>query len=436
MAKIGEDFPKSREARRKKLEEIVANQKPISTIKIPGRGIRNVYKIPLEYLSYNPYNTRFLAQAKTLEARNGQVLSDEKPEDIKEIEKFIWEYKESKNDNTLNSLAKDGQLDPGVVTPSGVILSGNRRFRLLNHIQRNYKKYAKPGVNLTGTEFFEAAILEKELDEKEIRKYESFYQYGTEDKVEYDPIQKYIAAKEQLDIGYNKTEIAENFWTLTDGKDNVVTEWIAIFEYMEEHLEYIGEPGIYTALEGREEAFINLYKTVKSFKTGKAGKNIWAFDEMDIIDLKKRYFDYIWMNLATHEFREFKTIFSHQDRWKKFNSQVNELVKVLPVDSLDEYRDKYVDESEIQISVIRENDYKNVLKKPMNNIFGEEKAVNVSRNTIETPGKIIEQISQKITKLEEIITKKDYEEIINSNDFLEGVKGLMKQIGHIKQRID
>lgn len=434
MAVIGTDFPKSREARKAKLQEIKAcADAVISTMKVPGHGNQNVYRIPLEYLSYNPYNTRFLAQAKTLETRMGRELSDEREEDIREIERFIWDYKRDKNDNTISSLIKEGQLQPGVVTPSGVILSGNRRFRLLNEIQRNYRKYSKPGVNLEGLQYFEAAILDYELSDREIRKYESFYQYGNEDKVEYDPIQKYIAAYEQKTLGYDEKEIADNFLTLTDGKESKVKEWIAEFELMEEYLEYIGEPQIYTALEKREEAFINLYKTLKSFRQGKAGKGIWAFEDLDLEDLKLRYFDYIWLNKATHDFRDFQKIFSDENRWKVFNSAVEKCISE-PLPSLDEYREEHKEDSEIDISKIRENDYKNTYEKGLNKIFGNEKAVIVNRETEETPWKLLEQIDERIAKLEKVIDAGSEE--VETDEFLERIKGVLSKIGHVKQRLD
>ncbi|HCL02984.1 MAG TPA: hypothetical protein DHW61_11345 [Lachnoclostridium phytofermentans] len=434
MANIGEDFPKTRNARQEKLA-MIKKGKSISTVKVPGHGVQNVYKIPLEYLSYNPYNTRFLAQAKTLETRMGRELSDECPGDLQEIEKFIWEYKKDKNDNTISSLIKEGQLQPGVVTPSGVILSGNRRFRLLNEIQRNYKKYAKKEVNLHDIQYFEAAVLDTELSNKEIRKYESFYQYGNEDKVEYDPIQKYLAANEQEKLGYSKKEIADNFLTLTDGNETKVTEWLAEFELMDEYLGYIGEAGIYTALEGREEAFINLYKTMKSFKQGSAGKEIWAIDEMDLENLKFRYFDFIWLNKATHEFRYFKRIFSYEKSWKDFNKKVKECVNSTPIQSLDEYREEHTNETESQISQIRENDYKNLFGNELNDFFDEEKRNADDREIEETPLKLIGQIETKITKLEEAI-KNGSKDASENEKLLRGIEGLISKIGQVKQRLD
>lgn len=432
MANIGQDFPKTREARKAKLEEIKNNSTPISTVKVPGHGKQEVYRIPLEYLSYNPYNTRFLAQAKTLETRMGRELSDECTDDLKEIEKFIWDYKKDKNENTISSLIKEGQLQPGVVTPSGVILSGNRRFRLLNEIQRNYKKYSKPDVNLDELQYFEAAILDTELSGKEIRKYESFYQYGNEDKVEYDPIQKYIAASEQEKLGYSKMEIANNFLVLTDGKEKKVIEWLAEFELMEEYLKYIGEPGIYTALEGREESFINLYTTLKSFAKGKSGKDIWGFDDFDLLHLKHRYFDYIWLNMSTHDFRIFKKIFYDENRWKEFNSEINKRVRSTSILSLDEYREKHPEETETQISKIRANDYEKSCGKELEEFLEGEKQIIDSKEAHDTPWRLFDQIDVRISKLEQIVIEDSNHK---PKDFLQRMEVLIEKINSVKKRL-
>ncbi len=195
----------------------------------------NVYRIPLTAVSYNPYNTRFLAQAKTLEKRLGRKLNDEIADDILEIEKFIWDEKPDKNVETINSLCKNGQLEPGVVSIDGVILSGNRRFRMINEIARNYDKYG----NNDELNYFEAVIMDSQLTEKEIVRFESFFTYGMGEKVDYDPIQKYIAVEEQHNLGLTYKEIADNFSQLTQGDDKIVKKWLNIFKLMKEYLIYI-----------------------------------------------------------------------------------------------------------------------------------------------------------------------------------------------------
>lgn len=252
MTKIGENFPITRAARKNYLDDIKKGNS-ISSTKVPGKGMMPVFRIPLKYLSYNPYNTRFLAQSKTLERRFGCKLSDENPEHIKAIEKFIWNEKKSQNISTINSLIKHGQIQPGVVTTDGIILAGNRRFRLLNEIIRNPDKYESPKNGIDGLCYFEAVILDNEqLDEKEIIYYESFYQFEIEDKVEYNPIQKYIAAHVQREMGFTTLQIAKHFMTITEGKESKVKDWLDIYNYMDEYLTYIEEEGIYTALDGEK----------------------------------------------------------------------------------------------------------------------------------------------------------------------------------------
>lgn len=433
MTKIGENFPLSRVARKAKLKNIVDNEKPIGAVKVPGHGTVSVYKIPLEFLSYNPYNTRFLAQAKTYEKRLGRSLSDEKAEDVAEIEKFLWKLKEDKNENTIKSLIKEGQLQAGVVTNEGVVLSGNRRFRLLNEISRNHAKYKEH--NLEELKYFEAAILPDTLNERDIRIYESFYQYGNEDKVEYDPIQKYIAAYEQKTLDIDLQDIANNFMVITNGKVKIVQKWLDVFGLMTEYLEYIGEDGVFTALANREEAFLNLYETEKSLVKGKKGKEIWAFDDLDLIDLRQRYFDYIRMERSTHDFRLLIKIFSDKNRWTSFNKNVKDAASSYEIDSLDEYRKRNVGSSESEISEIRQNDYSDHVGKTLDKLFGDERAFFTAKEQDETPFKAIDAVLAKLSKLQSQIDVKSNTDAFVSPDFNNRFEGVKKIVFDMEKKL-
>ena len=432
MARIGEDFPQTREARKRILKKIREESEPVGTFKVPGYGRMNVYRIPLTALSYNPYNTRFLAQAKTLEKRLGRKLDDEKSEDLIEIEQFIWDEKPDKNANTIDSLCANGQLEPGVVTINGVILSGNRRFRMINEITRNHNKY---GYN-DDLNYFEAVILENELTEKQIVRYESFFTYGMGEKVEYDAIQKYIAAEEQHNLGLTDKEIADNFSQLTEGgNEKIVKKWLIVFGLMKEYLVYIGEEGIYTALKGTEESFLKLNDNLKSLRTGKAGRTIWAFSEDDLDDLKCIFFDYIRLGIGTHDFRDFLEIFSDQERWKKFRGEVNQVVEENRVESFETYREEHPNLGEKEISEMRKNDYVKKNDK-LKKIYGREKAVNINQKVEETPMKLIEDVQQKLSKLEEELKNNGHKDAFASQEFYDAVKDVMSRIGKIKQKID
>ncbi len=437
MPVINKDFPLSASARKEHLKKILSDSTPISSVKVPGHGSQPVYRIPLQYLSYNPYNTRFLSQAKTWQKRLGRRLSNENPDDVEKIEEFLWSYKKDKNESTINSLIKEGQLQPGVVTLDGLILAGNRRFRLLNEIDRHPDKYNKHNANIDGLKCFEAAILDTVLLEKDIVRYESFYQYGAEDKVDYDPIQKYIAAKEQKDYDFSLSEIAANFAALTNGDTKIVQKWLDVYDLMAEYLKYIGEPEIYTALSGTEESFLNLLDTTKSLERGSTQSKSWDYDAMDIGDLQLRYYDYIRVGKSTHDFRIFKKVFLDKSRWEDFNASVRDIVDEAAeeIPNLDEYRRKFPEETEDSISEIRSNDYKKKTEDKLNQIYGDEKAYLISKEGEETPLKTAQQAYQKLEKLASFLDK-DVDRMANLDELLDKVRDIQKLVGKIKMKID
>lgn len=302
---------------------------------------------------------------------------------------------------------------------------------MINEINRNYDKYGRNDELI----YFEAAILDSELTEKDIVRYESFFTYGTGEKVEYDPIQKYIAVEEQHNLGLTNKEIADNFGQLTQGDEKVIKKWLAVFELMKEYLIYIGEEGIYTALKGTEESFLKLHDNLKSFKTGKAGRSIWAITDDDLDDLKITFFKYIRMGMATHDFRDFSEIFSDKERWQKFKAEVDEVEGTNKVESFEKYREDHPNLGEKEISEMRKNDYVKKNDK-LKKIFGRERAINMAQKAEETPMNLVESIQQKLTKLEEDLENNGSKEVFSSQEFFDGIKNIMSRVGKIKQKID
>ena len=116
--------------RKQILTEIQQKQDPYTTgVPLVFHGERkqfDVYRIPLNILTYNPYNGRIGSVVKSFERQNH--ISDAKnPEDIKIIENFLWKSKETANKKTLESLLNDHQQKFGIVTADGKIIDGNRR---------------------------------------------------------------------------------------------------------------------------------------------------------------------------------------------------------------------------------------------------------------------------------------------------------------------
>jgi len=430
-------FPKSRATRLKELSHIIEADKYIGTKKIPGRngGNKKVYKIPLSFLSYNPYNTRFLSEAKTLESRVGK-LSDENPEHVKYIEKFLWDWKIDKNRNTINSLITDGQLDPGVVTRDGVILSGNRRFRLLNEINRNKQVYSGRGINLDGLDNFEAVIIDEELSQKDIIKYESFYQYGTEEKVDYNPIEKYIAAHDQKELGFDDEEIYKNFQALAKDKKKI-KEWLETYDLMEQYLNHIGEPGIFTALTSSEEAFLNINSNVKQLENGRGAtvRKMWNFDDTDIADFKMVAFDYIRSGMATHSFRDLFKTFQNGSIWKEFKASHDEIMQSDALGSFDEYRKNNSDLDESGVSKKRKLDYEDKFRKKLNKVFGSEITRQMVEKEVVEPYDLLKGAVAKLDKFEIYLDEKGD---LNSHaeDCINKLREIQSMSGRLKQRLD
>ena len=227
-----------------------------------------------------------------------------------------------------------------------------------------------------------------------------FFQFGIEGKVEYDPIQKYLAASRQKELGFTEKQIARNFDSLTEGKVSKVKTWIEVYEYMDEYLEYIGESGIYTSLQGREEAFLNLNRTIKGLKGGRTSSKLRAITDKEIDDLKIIYYNYILLNVPTHDVRLFKEVFTDKENWERFNKSALEIIndESVEVKSYDEYRKENESSEESKISKIRQNDFSSKFGGELKRLYGKENARIQGEKAQEYPIDILKTIQRYIKK--------------------------------------
>ncbi|MFD2662080.1 hypothetical protein NSQ24_25780 [Brevibacillus sp. FSL L8-0520] len=344
----------NKDLRIKKLKEIVDKQTPYMTgIRIRYKGeIRefNAYQIPLEFLIYNKYNGRIGSVVKSFEKQH-RPLNPEDPEDIKRIEDYLYASKPGRNDITLKNLVENGQQQYGIVTNDGVIIDGNRRACLLNRIYRDRKKW--PNHNLDHCQYFIAVILPDTPEPKEIMRLETTYQMGADEKLDYNPIEKYLKCKDLCEVGYSESDIAD----MMNEKESTIKEWLEIMKLMDSYLEYLEYDGIYTRLEKREGQFVDLNDYLKAYEKG-TSKVEWGYKDSDISDLKAVCFDYI---RAQYEGKEFRTIakpskkdgiFCDEAIWKAFlNEHIKniESIKEEPIDQL------YKDHPDADLSILLEN---------------------------------------------------------------------------------
>ena len=280
-----------------------------------------VWRIPLDYLIYNKYNGRIGSDVLSYEKQNGD-LNAEIDSDKKIIERFLYESKKDRNDNTMESLSKIGQQRYGIVTSDGIIVDGNRRAMLLNRLFHNHEELHKTYNEVEHCQFFLAIILPDDAGERDIQQLETIYQMGEDDKLDYNPIEKYLKCKELKRLGFSEGEIAE----FMSEKESQIKEWLEILALMEEYLQEYDYEGIYTRLEKTEGPFVDLNNYLKSYKKGGANvRNVdWTYSDSDISDLKLVCFDYIRARYEGKEFREIAktgkegSIFFFKDLWDDF----------------------------------------------------------------------------------------------------------------------
>lgn len=298
---------------------------PIGKMEIPWKGSlepMNVYKIPLEYLIYNKYNGRILSRTKSLENQHKKI-DVETEEGKKSIEKLLWDSKEDRNKKTLDSIkTSGGQQKPGIITLDGVIIDGNRRAMLLR----------RSGMY----DYFKAVILPVKSDENpyEVEKLETSFQMGEDEKLGYNPIEKYLKTKGLYQMlsgkNYNSRFIDnEAIRKISDwmGEEkSTVKEYLEVMGTMDDYLDYLDYQGIYTQLDNREDQFIQLTRWLNTFYGEQSGKAFDGYKDTDVDDLKIISFDYIRIKYEGKKFRYLayglkeNHFFGIKDIWESFKN--------------------------------------------------------------------------------------------------------------------
>lgn len=346
-----------------KLEEIKQKHSPQGSKRIPYKTRKamdmDAFEIPLECLIFNKYNARIGTFVKTYEKQHGPI-NPETDDGKKLIADFLWRSKESRNKATLKDIEERGQLVIGIVTKDGVIIDGNRRCMLLERAQRNH---------------FLAVILDDELKDnpREIRQLETVYQLGMDEKVDYNPIEKYLKCRDLRDSDNFREEQIAEMMRETPGD---IRKYLDTLELMDEYLEYIGYSQMYSILseEAVEGPFVDLVHYLQKHKSGSAVRDRdWNPKPTDIDDLRNICFDYIRAGYRTaHNIRRIGNpskgagLFSHEKIWKQFTDKYADEIE--PVNdseqSIEALRGDYGDLPIEDLIVKREDAWKTDVGRP------------------------------------------------------------------------
>lgn len=348
-----------------------------------------VYEIPVEYLVFNQHNGRIGTFVRTHEKQYGPIDSST-PEGEKIIVDFLWNSKKERNKDTLKDIEEKGQLEYGIVTKDGVVIDGNRRCMILKMISEK---------NKTAPTYFKAVILDDTLDSnpKEIRKLETIYQMGVDEKVDYNAIEKYLKCQDLSRAGFTLDEIGK----MMGEEKSKIKEYLNILELMEDYLKTYDCEGMYTVLseETVEGPFVDLRGYLGKQSTGRwvIGRD-WVPEADDIDDLKQIYFDYIRAGFrAAQGIRNIgnpskgQGFFNHQRIWDEFkNRHYSEIEPIIEKESsLEELREKHKGEDFTKIILGRNSDWSNKVSGLLKKNIGQTGRSLEDHNESNSPGELL-----------------------------------------------
>ncbi len=279
----------NRETRKERIKQITERGNPPETHRIlwmERLEPMGAYDIPLECLVYNKYNGRILSRTKTLEIQ-GRTIDVETDEGKATIERLLWESKEGRNQTTMDDIAQKGQLKVGIVTNDGIVIDGNRRLMLLNKLKKSH---------------FRAIVLPVALEEEpiEVERLETTYQMGEDEKLGYNPIEKYLKATQlfkKLREQFSKEEAIRKIANWMGESDGEIEDYLDVAKVIDDYLDYLNYKGIYamadTPNDGKEDLFKYLKKWIKTFEGKGSDKGFDGYTQGDVDDLKTVCFDYI-----------------------------------------------------------------------------------------------------------------------------------------------
>lgn len=181
-----------------------------------------------------------------------------------------------------------------------------------------------------------------------------------DDKLDYNPIEKYLKCKELKRLGFSEEDIAG----FMSEKPSQIKEWINVLDLMEDYLKEYDYEGIYTRLEKTEGPFVDLENYLDSYKKKKSNvRNAdWAYSDSDISDLKLVCFDYIRARYEGKEFRDIAktgkdgSIFFYKDLWEAFLHQ-HEVNTPVDAKTVEELRLEYPNEDLSILLKKRDNEW-------------------------------------------------------------------------------
>lgn len=422
--------------RKTKIKEILSANHPVQKgTKLRYKGeikLFDVYQIPLDFVAYNVENGRIGSLVKSYKVEHGELNVNNK-KDSQQIAEFLFSSSEERNKKTLQDLAVNGQMEPGIITMDGIIVDGNRRASLLRRIQESNQF---DQATKDKSSYFLARILPEDADEAEILRLETSFQMGTDSKVDYNPIEKYLHIKDMRDKHFTLEQIAEYMGL---NSVNEVRVNLEIMDLIDQYLETYEYNGIYTRLpRGCEDDFLKLNTALKKVNSGKIS---WVQEnEKDEVanDLRLICFDFIRLEkkgdfdyraIASTSNNNFLT---DEKTWKVFVDAYYKATEDVEEESVEDVLAKATTmEDSKRLLNQRDNAWKKNVQDELMEAYTD------SKNTIENKkekDKPLALLKKALNALTEIDDQSIYE-ATNKNELSYKIKELTNRLNEIKEAL-
>lgn len=362
------------------------------------------YEIPIDFIVYNVENGRIATLVKSYEREHGS-LNPENPDDARIIAQFLYDSNDAANKKTKKNIAENGQLETGIITCDGVLVDGNRRVSLMRQITSDLTYSSGDRAKC---EKFRAIVLPENADKKEILRLETSYQMGVDEKVGYNPIEKYLHAQDLVDHGFSTKDIAEYMDLESASK---VTEYLEVMKLIDAYLEYFDYNGIYTRLpKGVEDDLLKLNTAIKKVKDGKIS---WIptdkYAEIEN-DLKSISFDYIRLNAKSQDGFDFRAIASNsgannflanEDVWKAFKERWENCTLEVEEKSVSEYLTQATSSDESKrLLEARDNEWRNKVREGLMDNFSEAQTTIENKKQKEKPNALLKRAINAVQQID------------------------------------
>lgn len=403
------------------LSVIRENGEVVGTKKMNINGVKKnmeVFRIPLDQLYYNDQNDRIATYISKYNSENKSITDLPLEERNNIIEKYIISSDKEKFIGTKNNIEQFSQLEPGVVLTDGRVIDGNRRFTCLRVLHR---ETGKQEYN-----YFEAVILDSNIDEKQIKIMELILQQGREERVDYNPIEKLVGIYRDI-VKTDRLTVAE-YANSIGTKISDVEKSVELAKLMEDFLEYINAPEeFYIAKDFKIDGPLNELYTIK--------KRIGS-DEEKWNKVKITLYDNIIMKTKsdgsgdiTRNIRDFgKKIVSNEEYFENYYEKHEPLSRKLN-QKLNEC------EGNITTDYIRNNIRNDSeLSEDMDKIFNEA-IYSAKKDEIKNiPIETINSINNDLSKLD--ITAVCRLQGVSKTDFIKQLDILQNKINEIKEKVE